>query len=273
MRDDDPDPIGYEPITGPTTNASTMRTAPRDGRPGAHSPDGVGRVVCVLAKAPVAGRVKTRLMPPATPAGAAGVAAAALLDTLDAALAVDDAEVLVALEGEIADAERAGELAETLAATTVVGQRGDSLGERIAAAHEDLARLFPQAVSVQIGMDTPQLDARLLADALDLVAGDGHPADAALGLALDGGWWGLALADPRHAAAIADVPTSREDTGRRTLEALRASGLDPARVLELPPLSDVDTADDAAAVSDLVPAGRFARAVQDLLLVPGGLPR
>lgn len=265
---------GSEPITGGPTNASTMRTAARDDRPDVRV-EQVGRVVLVLAKAPVAGRVKTRLMPPATPAGAAGVAAAALLDTLDAALAVPDAEVLVALEGEIGEAERAGELARTLAATTVVRQRGDSLGERIAAAHDDLAEKFPHAASVQIGMDTPQVDAHLLGDALDLVSGDGHPADAALGLALDGGWWALALADPRRAGVIADVPTSRDDTGRLTLEALRASrsGLDPARVLELPPLSDVDTADDAAAVSDLVPAGRFARAVQDLLLVPGGLPR
>ncbi|MGH3885224.1 MAG: hypothetical protein ACRDSZ_01435, partial [Pseudonocardiaceae bacterium] len=41
----------------------------------------------VLAKAPVPGKVKTRLCPPATPAQAARIAAAALLDTLDAVLA------------------------------------------------------------------------------------------------------------------------------------------------------------------------------------------
>lgn len=271
MNREVPDPAASEPITGGGTNASTMRTAPRDDRPGTR----VDRVVLVLAKAPVAGRVKTRLMPPATAEGAAGVAAAALLDTLDAALAVPDTEVLVALEGEIAHAQRHTELTETLGATTVVHQRGDSLGERITAAHDDLARLFPDAASVQIGMDTPQVDSGLLADALGLVAGPAPLADAALGLALDGGWWALALADPRLAGVVRDVPTSRDDTGRRTLAALRAGrrGLDPGRVLELPPLSDVDTADDAAAVSELVPAGRFARAVQDLLLVPGGLPR
>ena len=38
----------------------------------------------VLAKAPEPGRVKTRLCPPLVPAEAAGLAAAALLDTLDA---------------------------------------------------------------------------------------------------------------------------------------------------------------------------------------------
>jgi hypothetical protein len=42
----------------------------------------------VLAKAPEPGRVKTRLCPPLVPAEAADLAAAALLDTLDAACRV-----------------------------------------------------------------------------------------------------------------------------------------------------------------------------------------
>jgi glycosyltransferase A (GT-A) superfamily protein (DUF2064 family) len=41
-------------------------------------------ILLVAAKAPVAGLVKTRLCPPATPRQAAAVAAAALLDTLAA---------------------------------------------------------------------------------------------------------------------------------------------------------------------------------------------
>ncbi|TDQ64909.1 hypothetical protein EV188_101157 [Actinomycetospora succinea] len=224
----------------------------------------VTRVVLVLAKAPVAGRVKTRLTTATTPAGAAGIAAAALLDTLDAARAVRDAQVVVALAGDPAEAERRDEIATALAGTVVVPQRGDTLGERITAAHDDVADAFPGAVSVQIGMDTPQVDPVLLTDALDLVTTD---ADAALGPALDGGWWALALADPRRAGLIADVPTSRDDTGARTLAELRAghAGLTPSRVLELPALSDVDTPDDAVAVADLAPTGRFARAVADVL--------
>lgn len=246
-----------EPIVTPGTNDPAMESP---------------RVVIVLAKAPVTGRAKTRLVPPATPQGAAAVAAAALLDTLDAACAVPGARVLVALEGDVRDAERADELAAALERVTVVRQRGESLGERIAAAHEDALRAAPGAITVQIGMDTPQVDAGLLTDALDLVAAH---ADAALGLALDGGWWAMALADPSHARVIADVPTSRDDTGEATLAALRAGhpGLRPGHVLELPPLSDVDTAADAMVVSDLVPHGRFALAVGDLLGVPGGLPR
>ena len=163
---------------------------------------------------------------------------------------------------------RADEIDAALAPHTVVAQRGHSLGERIAAAHDDVAAAFPGAVSVQVGMDTPQVDAQLLDEALRIVEAG---ADAALGLALDGGWWALALRDPRRAGIITDVPTSTDRTGRLTLDALRTA-LGHDAVADLPALSDVDTADDAVRVSELVPHGRFARAVGDLLLpVPGGV--
>ncbi|GAA4896528.1 DUF2064 domain-containing protein [Actinomycetospora straminea] len=237
--------------------------------------DRVRRVVIILAKAPVPGGVKTRLVPPATPDGAAEVAAAALLDTLDAARAVPDAAVLVALAGDARDGVRAAELTAALAGTTVVPQGEGTLGERIAAAHEEAARRFPDAVSLQIGMDTPQVDAALLAaafevvdevdtvDGVDAVDAAGEPVLGALGPAVDGGWWALALRHPRTAAVVTPVPTSRDDTGERTLAALRA-GL-PGEVRELPTLADVDTAADAAVVAELVPDGRFARAVGELL--------
>lgn len=237
-------------MTDPAANASIMQ-----------ADEAVRRVVLVLAKAPVAGRAKTRLTPPATPQGAARIAAAALLDTLEAAAAVPGADVLVALEGDLADAERGDEIAAVLAAHTVVRQRGDALGERIEAVHADAADLFPGAATVQIGMDTPQLDAALLDHALRTVEAG---APAGIGIAHDGGWWALALRDPRRAAIISAIPTSRDDTGPRTLAALR-DALGAEAVVELPLLSDVDTADDAAAVAALVPDGRFARAVAELL--------
>ena len=257
-------------MSAPGTNAPIMQLDQADprgsGDPGGEATGSVRRVVLVLAKAPVPGRAKTRLCPPATPEGAAGIAAAALLDTLDAAAATPRARVVVALEGDTADAVRAAEIDAALAPHVVVTQHGQSLGERIAAAHADTAARFPDAATVQIGMDTPQLDAGLLDDALRRVESG---ADAALGLALDGGWWVVALARPRTAAIITDVPTSTDETGRRTLAALRAA-LGHDAVVELPVLSDVDTADDAVAVSELVPHGRFAHAVGDLLPVPGG---
>ena len=206
-------------------------------------------MLIVLAKAPVPGRVKTRLCPPATPQQAADLAAAALADTLAVARRVSTARVVVALDGE-PDAA----LAAALKGTTVIGQRGGPLGERIAAAHADVARLAPGACTVQVGMDTPQLDPDVLDGCLDAVAGPDGP-DALLGPATDGGWWALALRDPGHAELIRHVPASRADTGDRTRAALEAAGL---RVAALPELTDVDTMVDAYAVARACPGSRFA---------------
>jgi uncharacterized protein len=213
----------------------------------------------VLAKAPVPGEVKTRLCPPATPVQAARVAAAAFLDTLDAVLAVPDVAPVVALTGDLAQAADAAALTEQLRAITVLPQRGTTLGQRIAAAFADTAAAVGRRPVLQIGMDTPQVDAKLLTHCLDLL--DGHGVDAALGPATDGGWWVLGVRRPELVQLIADIPTSRSDTGAQTMAALRASG---CRVVELPELSDVDTWDDAAAVAADVPGSRFAAAVAAL---------
>ncbi len=240
-------------------------------------------VLLVLAKAPVAGLAKTRLCPPATPDEAAEIAAASLLDTLDAAAtlgrdALPGTRVMVAWTGELADAARAPELRRALAGVEVFAQRGEGLGRRIASAHAEVARRAPGAVVLQIGMDTPQLDAPALAAALAPLLEPAGPAfrrgtgtvpgtDAVLGPASDGGWWALGLRDPRLAGLIAGVPTSRPDTGELTRRALLAAGL---RVHTAATHRDVDTAADAHAVAAGAPHGRFAERVRALLGVPVG---
>ena len=210
----------------------------------------------MLAKAPVPGKVKTRLCPPASPVQAARIAAAAFLDTVDAVLAVPDVAPVVALTGDLAEAIEGDALTEKLRATTVLPQRGTTLGQRIAAAYADTAAAVGDRPVLQIGMDTPQVDAKLLSDCLDMLDGDG--VDAALGAATDGGWWVLGVRRPGLPGLIADIPTSLPDTGARTLAALRAAG---CRLVALPELSDVDTWQDAVAVAADAPGGRFAAAV------------
>ncbi|MCM3845679.1 DUF2064 domain-containing protein [Pseudonocardia sp. DR1-2] len=214
----------------------------------------------VLAKAPVPGRVKTRLCPPATPELAAAIASAALLDTLDAAAGVAG-DTVVALTGDRAAAVGAADLAAALDGLAVVAQRGEGLAARIAAAHADAAALHPGRPTLQVGMDTPQATAELLSQCADRLAEPG--VDAVLGPATDGGWWVLGLRDPLAAAALHGVPMSSAETGGRTLDALRAAGL---RVALAEPLTDVDTAAEAVAVSAQVPGSRFARAVAELRL-------
>ncbi|MGH4003732.1 MAG: TIGR04282 family arsenosugar biosynthesis glycosyltransferase [Pseudonocardiaceae bacterium] len=218
----------------------------------------------VLAKAPVPGEVKTRLCPPATPAQAARIAAAALLDTLDAVLAVPQVVPVVALSGDITKAVDAPALTARLRATTVLPQRGTSLGQRIATSHADAAAVAGHLPVLQVGMDTPQVNAVLFGQCLDLLEGDG--VDAVYGPAADGGWWALGVQRPEVAERIAHVPTSRPDTGARTLAVLRAAG---CRVLELPELSDVDTWEDAAAVATEAPGRRFAATVAALSALLG----
>jgi uncharacterized protein len=212
--------------------------------------------VIVLAKAPEPGRVKTRLCPPATLGEAADLAAASLLDTLDAATGVPGTAPVAVLTGRLAGAVRAAELTAALLGWRVLPQRGDGLGERIAAAHADTAALLPGRPTLLVGMDTPQADAALLAACLDRLRAPGT--DAVLGPASDGGWWAMGLRDPMAARLVADVPTSRDDTGERTRRALTDAGL---RVGLLPELTDVDTAADALAVATAAPEGRFAAAL------------
>jgi uncharacterized protein len=218
----------------------------------------------VLAKVPQPGRVKTRLCPPATPRQAAEIAAAALLDTLDAVRAVPGGRVVVALAGDRRDAVEPAALALALRGVAVVPQHGPDLGRRIAAAHRRVAALLPGVPSVQVGMDTPQLAPAVLGAAAEQLRHGPH--DAVLGLAADGGWWALGLRDPRCAALVQHVATSRPDTGERTLRALRDGGL---RTGLLPELRDVDTMADALAVAAEAPGTRFAAAVG--ALAPAGL--
>jgi glycosyltransferase A (GT-A) superfamily protein (DUF2064 family) len=220
-----------------------------------HPGAAVRPVVLVVAKAPVPGTVKTRLCPPATLRQAAEIAAAALLDTLDAVAGVPAATAALALAGNLASAVRPGRIRRALRGWTVFAQRGATFADRLANAHAEITVRFPGCPVLQIGMDTPQVTAGLLGQALDRLAGGG---DALVGPATDGGWWALGLVDPRQAGALVGVPTSRPDTGSRTRRALRERGL---RVRRLPALRDVDTMRDAVSVAATVPGSRFAAAV------------
>ena len=86
-------------------------------------------------------------------------------------------------------------------------------------------------------MDTPQVTGDLLADcARQLLT-----VPALLGMARDGGWWVLGVADVASAECLRNVPMSRADTGAVTLAALKHTGISVSLVEEL---HDVDTVDD-----------------------------
>jgi uncharacterized protein len=208
--------------------------------------------VVVITKAPVPGRSKTRLTPPCTPEQAAGIAAAAVGDTLDAVRAAPVAGRVVALDGAPGDLDLTG--------FAVVPQVEGDLGVRLAAAFAD-AMAGSAAPALLIGMDTPQVTPELLARCARRLE-DGGPGTAVLGTAPDGGWWALGVHRAESAAVLAAVPMSRDDTAVRTREALEATGL---VVLDLPELTDIDHFPDALAVAAECPPGsRTARVVADV---------
>jgi glycosyltransferase A (GT-A) superfamily protein (DUF2064 family) len=210
----------------------------------------------VVAKAPVPGFAKTRLCPPATGEQAAEIAAAALLDTLDAVRNTPGAIPVVAMTGELGLAARRAEIGESLRTITVFSQRGQDFASRLANAHADTAARHAGLPVVQIGMDTPQVTAEILSAAVEPLLRDG--CEAVLGPAEDGGWWALGLRDPHRAGVLREVPMSRDDTGELTMRALATYGLGTE---PLTLLSDVDTMADAQRVARLRPGSRFAAAV------------
>ncbi len=206
--------------------------------------------VLVVAKAPEPGRAKTRLAATVGDRVAAEIAAAALLDTLDAVAAAPVAARVVALTGDLGAAAGAAEIRQRLASFAVIPQRGDVFADRLANAHADSASGHPV---LQIGMDTPQVTVELLADCAARLLG----APAILGMAHDGGWWALGVGVPTMAECLRTVPMSRPDTGELTLKALRDNGIGVTQVQRL---ADIDVVDDVAAVRDACgPESRFAR--------------
>ena len=203
--------------------------------------------ILVMAKAPVPGRVKTRLCPPCTAEQAAQLAEAALADTLDAVAGCGVRRRIVALDGEPGDWLPPG--------FDVVPQPAGSFAERLAAAWE-----VAGGPGVQIGMDTPQVTSALLEGALGALDGAG----SALGPTVDGGWWVIGLRRPDPAVFLG-VPMSTSATGAAQHRRLRALNLD---IAVLPTLVDLDTVHDLPAVVEAGPDTRTATLAGHMGLVP-----
>lgn len=204
--------------------------------------------IAVIAKECLPGRVKTRLSPPFTPVEAAGLAAASLDDTLEAVAALPATRRVLYFDGERAPASARG--------FEVVPQVEGGLDVR-------LGHLFDlvEGPLLLVGMDTPQLRREHVEPALSGLTraaaadtADTADADCWIGIAADGGFWALAMREPRG-DLVRGVPMSRGDTGALQRRRLEGAGLVVADLTVLP---DVDTAADAASVAAAAPATRFA---------------
>jgi glycosyltransferase A (GT-A) superfamily protein (DUF2064 family) len=193
--------------------------------------------VAVIAKEPLPGKVKTRLVGPVTPEDAAELAECALRDTIAALSQIACRHRVVILDGQRGPWLRPG--------WATVAQSSGSLDERLSAGFDQL----PRQPALLVGMDTPQIRAEHLRV-------DFNAFDACLGLASDGGYWAIGFADPRRArSVISGVQMSRDDTGSQQHRRMIAAGL---TVQLLPTLTDVDTPDTADLVARQNPNTAFS---------------
>ncbi len=202
--------------------------------------------ILVIVKEPRAGLVKTRLCPPCTPQDAADLAAAAIADTLDAALSAGVDRVIVAFDGNPGPWLPKGVI--------VVDQGSGSFDCRLAKAWSHVS-----GPALQIGMDTPQVTATLLSQACATL--DEPDLDAVFGPAVDGGWWAVGMSKPDPGVFLG-VATSQPNTGERQHDRLIDAGFNTAI---LPTLADVDTFDVALTVAREAPHTYFASRMASLV--------
>lgn len=170
--------------------------------------------IVIFAKAPVPGRVKTRLMPVLGEAGAARLAERLLADTVDHALAAGLAVPELCATPHPDDPSWAGHLPDRV---RLSDQGPGDLGQRLILAARRVIDAGERILL--IGTDCPALDGRRLAEAAAQL--DRH--DAVIYPALDGGYvlLGLSRNDP---SLFTDIAWSTDTVAAATIARIKALG-------------------------------------------------
>jgi len=213
------------------------------------------RGVCALAvmtKAPQAGRVKTRLVPPLTPEEAAELNKCFLRDTAAAisracsrrfashppsrSFGATGSEAATAARGIAVYTPVGAESAYSdifPSGFSLLPQRGDKFGERLYFAVEDLFRCGFETVCL-IDSDSPTVPAENLAEAVELLST--HEDRVVLGPSDDGGYYLIGVKNP-HRRLFEQIDWSTERVLNQTIQ--RAMELE-LEVKLLPSGYDVD---------------------------------
>jgi rSAM/selenodomain-associated transferase 1 len=199
--------------------------------------------LAVMAKAPRAGKVKTRLSPPLTLEQSAALNICFLQDTTQ----------------NIAEVSLSGESAGIICYTPIgdesafdnllplsfqlIPQRGDAFGERLLAAAEDILGCGYDSVCL-IDSDSPTVPAAAFQQAVTELA---RPGDRiVLGPSHDGGYYLLGLKRP-HPEPFTNVHWSTDTVFAETIAAAKAANIE---TVILPLWYDVDHAATLSILSD-----------------------
>jgi hypothetical protein len=190
--------------------------------------------IAIFAKAPIAGFVKTRLIPAIGAEGAARLQTKLIVRTIETALAAEIGPVSL-----WCTPDRQHELFRSVAEThdiEIHEQTGVDLRMRMLRAFETLTLRHP---TILIGTDCPALKANHLRDCIDAL---GHGADAVFVPAEDGGYVLVGMRKPIP-DLFAGIPWGTDRVMAETR--LRAAQFN-VRIAEPATLWDLDTAADHA---------------------------
>jgi rSAM/selenodomain-associated transferase 1 len=205
--------------------------------------------ICVFAKLPRPGSVKTRLAALVGNEAAAALAAAFLQDTWSSVSSLSWAKAV------IASTAPSTPLVSPRASDIWVQGDGD-LGERLERILQRALEGSPFAIA--LGADSPGLPPEYLQQAGDALRG----ADAVLGPCEDGGFYLLGLRRC-PSGLLAGISWSQADTFAQTQSKLKIAGLS---VNVLPTWFDVDRPEDLLRLKAMIAAGQFRAAKTEEVL-------
>jgi rSAM/selenodomain-associated transferase 1 len=190
--------------------------------------------LAIMAKAPIPGSVKTRLVPPLTHEQAAEFYGALLADQLEQLKNLDGvARYLAYTPNDAATMMR--ELGGD--AYAYIAQSGDDLGQRMQQLFADLWHLGQRNI-VLIGSDLPALPLAILDEAFAQLSSEEH--QVVLGPSRDGGYYLIGMNRPTP-ALFANMTWSHGAVLAESTARLRRLGVPFAL---LPSWFDIDTPDD-----------------------------
>ena len=214
--------------------------------------------LAVMAKAPRAGKVKTRLAPPLTLDQSAALNICFLRDTTDNIAAVASSGNAAGIVSYTPIGDEA--LFDTLLPPdfTLIPQRGDDFGERLLATAQDLLACGYGSVCL-IDSDSPTVPAAAFEQAITELA---KPGDRIiLGPSHDGGYYLIGL-KRTHSELFANITWSTSTVFAETIAAAQAANLE---AVILPLWYDVDD----AATLDILTAELLHHTPPPFTTIPG----